>query len=457
MAQSIFISYSREDEEFAFKLAKDLEALDFKVWIDNKISGGERWRHSLDHNLRSAHEMIVVVSPYSAASKWVTHETSFALGADIHVVPVLIENVPRPDRPVYMDQLQYVDFRGWEKDGYAVGLEALTKVLTPPNYAQDVLENQLKTFKQTGELLSKGTLGFIEEATGTFELDDEAKELVQKSKKALIWQQWKNRLRDFAFTLVVAVVATLGVTGQLNRFIYRPLDMKDYWVKIPAGEFVMGSEDGEADEHPVHTVYLDDYLIGRYEVTNRQFAQCIKAGVCQGGSLEGGSLEDVEPKNPVVLVSWDEAQTFCEWVGGRLPTEAEWEKAARGGLEGMLYPWGNQAPTCEEKAENGAQFDGCGDSPVPVGSFGANGYGLYDMAGNVWEWVADIYNNDFYTPLRVENPVSLDDGVYRVERGGSWLANVFSLRVANRLGAHGEKFTYSSLGFRCATSPDNTN
>jgi hypothetical protein len=131
-------------------------------------------------------------------------------------------------------------------------------------------------------------------------------------------------------TLFLLLTIRLALTGQINRFYYRPVDMQGYWMVIPAGEFQMGSERGAEDEQPVHSVYLDAFEMGRHEVTNRQFAQCVRAGVC--------AEEDIQPEGrdqyPVVNVGWEDAAKFCSWVEGRLPTEAEWEKAARGGLIG---------------------------------------------------------------------------------------------------------------------------
>jgi formylglycine-generating enzyme required for sulfatase activity len=252
---------------------------------------------------------------------------------------------------------------------------------------------------------------------------------------------------------MLLLAAILAQMGYFNRFMYRPVDMDDYWVTIPAGEFQMGSEIGADDEKPVHTVYLDAYQIGKYEVTNRQYTQCVKAGICRAVADVGGGKE----LDPVVYVTWYDANNFCEWVGGRLPTEAEWEKAARGGLEGKTYPWGDEAPTCKEGASNGANFggEGCTFAKMPVGSFAANKYGLYDMAGNVWEWVNDWYDGTYYQNSPSSSPSGPESGLYRVLRGGTWdtgLSDVTLLRSAHRYWYY-PTFAYSSFGFRCSRSP----
>jgi serine/threonine-protein kinase len=220
---------------------------------------------------------------------------------------------------------------------------------------------------------------------------------------------------------------------------------------ISAGEFKMGSEYGEDDESPVHTVYLDAYWIDKYEVTNAQYALCVQAGGCDVSSCS--YYENTEyADHPVVCVSWQDAQAYAEWVGGRLPTEAEWEKAARGGLEGHLFPWGNEDPSCTFGAESGAQLWDCGYHTVEVGSFAPNGYGLFDMAGNVWEWVADWYDSDYYSTSPAENPLGPPSGSGRVVRGGSFDRFRYYARCALRLRLS-PSLGFDTLGFRIVVSP----
>ncbi|MBN1149345.1 MAG: SUMF1/EgtB/PvdO family nonheme iron enzyme [Anaerolineales bacterium] len=224
-------------------------------------------------------------------------------------------------------------------------------------------------------------------------------------------------------------------------------------MRIPAGEFQMGSEDGYSDERPVHEVSLEAFYIDVYEVTNQLYAECVQAGVCDLPDCDYyGKSEYAD--HPVVCVDWNQAQAYCEWRGARLPSEAEWEKAARGGLQGARYPWGDEGPTCLAFASNGANFDGCsflgnGSGTMPVGSFRPNGYGLFDMAGNVWEWVLDWY--DVY-PGGDPGASDYFGQTYRVVRGGSWLDDEYGLRSASRYGDD-PTGTDVSFGFRCARSP----
>ena len=241
---------------------------------------------------------------------------------------------------------------------------------------------------------------------------------------------------------------------------------------VPEGDFTMGSPDnvGDSDEHPQHKVSLDAFWIDRSEVTNTMFAAFLneKGNQSEGGVtwLDAGDSDVLivqsgstwQPKSgyadhPVIEVSWYGAQAYCAWAGAdtRLPTEAEWEKAARGGLEGKLYPWGDQAPTCQAGATNGAQYTSCSSETVAVMTFSPNGYGLYDMAGNVWEWVNDWYGETYYTSSPSSNPQGPSTGQYRLLRGGSWYYDEDTVRTANRDG-DGPVSTNYGFGFRCARS-----
>jgi serine/threonine-protein kinase len=217
--------------------------------------------------------------------------------------------------------------------------------------------------------------------------------------------------------------------------------MQDYWVTIPAGEFQMGGED-----YGVYPVNVDEFQIGKYEVTNRQYAQCAKAGICAGSAYDDGKA-----LHPVVNVNWYDAVTYCEWAGGRLPTEAEWEKAARGTDE-RTYPWG-EGIDCDYANYYGKDNgnDACVGDTTPVGSYesGKSPYGVYDMAGNVWEWTSSLYQSYPYDASDGREELSSSD--YRVLRGGSWNNGVNGARSAYR-DDYGPSITDDVVGFRCARS-----
>ena len=238
---------------------------------------------------------------------------------------------------------------------------------------------------------------------------------------------------------------------------------------IPAGEFQRGSNDTEADddEQPVRMIYLDTFYIDRYEVTNAQYKQFVDANPLwqkdripseyhDGDYLkhwEGNNYPESKENHPVVYISWYAAMAYAEWAGKRLPTEAEWEKAARGGLVEKAYPWGNSIDP--SKANYSAEIE----DTTFVGNYSANGYGLYDMSGNAWEWCLDLYETDFYDRSPLRNPVAGESlteitetfrAVHspRVLRGGYWNNPPVFVRVADRYKQYPGS-THRGSGFRC--------
>ncbi|MBN1811163.1 MAG: SUMF1/EgtB/PvdO family nonheme iron enzyme, partial [Anaerolineae bacterium] len=219
-------------------------------------------------------------------------------------------------------------------------------------------------------------------------------------------------------------------------------------VYVPAGEFTIGDDGGEGNEKPVHVVYLDAFWMDRTEVANAQYQKCVVAGACALSDRAADSRYNA-PQKPVVGVTWHDADAYCRWAGARLPTEAEWEKAARG-TDKRRYPWGDSAVDC-----NKATYDACGGEAVLVGSkiAGASPYGALDMAGNVIEWVSDWYDSGYYANSPANNPKGPDSGDRRVLRGGSWYHVQNLVRSSYRLySSPTNRDTY--IGFRCvADSP----
>jgi formylglycine-generating enzyme required for sulfatase activity len=217
-------------------------------------------------------------------------------------------------------------------------------------------------------------------------------------------------------------------------------------VLIPAGTFTMGSDRGLGREQPVHPVYLDAYYIDRYEVTLGQYRACVEAGACAESAEAGrcvwyGGTDEAEPIN---CMTWYDAQAYCRWASLRLPSEAEWEKAARG-ADGRNYPWGEQVD------RNRANYKGGYGRAVAVGSYpeGASPYGVYDMGGNVWEWVGDWYDANYYFASEQRNPAGPSRGTHRVLRGGSWCFLSEAMRSTHRQ-PYDPEITDTDIGFRCA-------
>ena len=251
--------------------------------------------------------------------------------------------------------------------------------------------------------------------------------------------------------------------------------------RIPAGDFLMGAADAEEDERPVHRVYVSEFFIGRFPVTHDEYARFVRATGYPAPAIRGlplvaaggrdGLFKELaapyvwnhnEPpaghgSHPIVLVRYDDALAYCRWlteVAGRafrLPTEAEWEKAARAGADGWRYPWGDDID------ESRCHFlgDPAGKrqrGTRPTGTYPPNAYGLYDVAGNVWEWVSDWYSPEYYGSGEARDPRGPASGNMRIVRGGSWVnADVAMLRCAYRHKVPPDTYAYS-VGFRVASA-----
>jgi eukaryotic-like serine/threonine-protein kinase len=224
-------------------------------------------------------------------------------------------------------------------------------------------------------------------------------------------------------------------------------------VWVSEGEFIMGSDTGDNNEKPVHTVYLDGYWMDRTEVTNGMYALCVAAGQCKNQAVYANDSQKKD--HPAVAMDWYNADAYCKWAGRRLPTEAQWEKAARG-TDARTYPWG-EGINCDK-----ANYRGCKGDTTAVGSYlsGASPYGIWDMAGNVWEWVADWYDRTYYRNSANRNPqgpnsAQKDSRVRppaRVQRGGSYHFDENSVRSTYRYGEFRDS-RYHDSGFRCSLSP----
>jgi formylglycine-generating enzyme required for sulfatase activity len=256
--------------------------------------------------------------------------------------------------------------------------------------------------------------------------------------KKITWDAGKDAPNVFGANYRAKVTASDGVIVISTKTIIGKDGSE--MILIPAGEFLMGSppEEGNSDEHPQHTVYLDAFYIDKYEVTNAQYKKFMDATGHAAPSWWNDNNFN-KPEQPVVGVTWFDAEAYCKWANKRLPTEAEWEKAARGTV-GRRYPWGNEVPNAggiwranyyigENGVDDGFQY------AAPVGSFpaGVSPYGIHDMAGNVLEWVADWYDGGYYSVSPKNNPKGPNSGSVRVLRGGAWLGSVNLLRAASRI------------------------
>lgn len=239
------------------------------------------------------------------------------------------------------------------------------------------------------------------------------------------------------------------------RVYQPPQDM----IRIPAASFEMGSNDTNDADIPVHRVEVDEFYLDKYEVTVAKYKEFLKANSAQ---ITPNHWDEQlqKPNRPVVYVSWNDAVAYCEWLSKqrgkrvRLPTEAEWEFAARGRLSGKNYPWGNNISATKanfnENRNRENDWENANYYLRDVGSYTANNYGLYDMAGSVWEWCADWYSSDYYQSSSSRNPKGPDNGIFKVLRGGSWNNGSQFLRCAYRGYLIEPASRNNNVGFRCA-------
>ena len=264
--------------------------------------------------------------------------------------------------------------------------------------------------------------------------------------RKLVPFNWKAATLGGVILLAVVVAAAVVLTKKKSTPLAAEItDPKNaVMVLVPEGDFVMGSDNGDEDERPVHTVYLDEFYIDKYEVTNSDYRVCVVDGVCKPPQDMTNYNNPKYENHPVVYVDWEMARTYCDWRDAQLPTEAQWEKAARG-MDARTYPWG-EGIACSQ-----ANYLSCIEDTQPFDSYAGSlsPYGAYNMAGNVWEWVADWYS-PAYDVSETDNPVGAESGERRVLRGGGWNQHEYLLRTSARLGVVPTD-VFLSFGFRCAS------
>lgn len=475
----IFISYSHTDKEYAHKLHQYLIERDFRAWIDDKIDYGSRWQKQVEKQLRECDVFILIMSPDSEKSDWVQNELLLAKQLNKTIYTFLLEG----DRWWNVQSIQFVDVRHGEMPSEKFIL-SLAKVIS---------ESDSENSKNVTINIGGNVQGNI--VVGDENTIDSSINKISESKPA-------KQNYDFR-KLSIRVIVLIGVLGSLfagNYFLnnlptsetpeitpteeitvtstFEPTATATKSLAIstttrfgvgstsvgndgmtlmyvPAGEFIMGTNSQSNDESPEHQVNLDAFWIDQTEVTNSMYSQCVNESTCNppdkaNSATHAEYFGNSEFDNyPVIFISWNDANDYCFWAGRRLPTEAEWEKAARG-TRGSLYPWGNANPK-----DNLLNYNGnIGDTTV-VGNYpaGVSEFGVFDMAGNVWEWVEDWWDPDYYQISPLINPYGPDSGEYRILRGGSW-SGVFTVVHSTYRYPLAPTNTDAFLGFRCAMDAD---
>jgi formylglycine-generating enzyme required for sulfatase activity len=444
----IFLSYSRKDTDYAHMLAENLQSRGFEVWIDARLDYGAHWPLEIQKHLDSCDAFILIMTPRSFVSEWVQSELQRAKRKSKPIFPLLLEG----DEPwLSVESTQYYDVRDGRMPD-ARFFMAIGRVVSPADIPEAIPVSRpvimMKEVKQEQakpeSKIKTEVLIAVISLIGTIFAGLLASPLIER---------WVNAEEAPAVVAtdfpIYQVTDTPTITAQGFTPVVSPGDITDskgaVMANVPAGKFTMGS-DRVDDEKPVHEVYLDAYYIDKYEVTNSLYKVCVDTGIC---NLPRDVRDFGDPNyanHPVVYVDWEMARTYCEWRGVRLPTEAEWEKAARG-TDDRTFPWGDTI-SCEQ-----ANFGNCFGSTTEVGKYKSitSPYGVYDMGGNVWEWVADWYLSYYYQSLEKDpsNPQGPDFGEDKVKRGGDWNDDSVWLSISRR--EHSSITFYSrTTGFRCA-------
>jgi formylglycine-generating enzyme required for sulfatase activity len=466
----IFISYSHKDTVYAHQLAENLQSMGFEVWIDERLDYGSQWPQELQKQLDSCSAFIVIMSPRSYESEWVQSELQRARRKLKPIFPMLLEG----EEPwLSVESTQYYDVRG-QVNPDSRFYSALKTVMTPNPIARTLELPKGFARAKLAHDSSKLKMGIVIATIGVLLVSffgGAALLMGPLLKKDInptvpVVQSTGDGISPEELTSVPEATFTAETTLPPQITSIEDHEM----ALVPAGKFTMGrsAKDELADcqefssecnlvwfmdEEPVHEVYLDAFYIDIYEVTNALYEACEDQGVCNPPQSSNSSTHLNYYGNPefdhypVLYVNWNQARTYCESRGARLPTEAEWEKAARG-MDGRMYPWG------EELDEAFANFHWNVGDTTPVGRYenGKSPYGVYDMAGNVWEWVNSLhesypYNaNDGRESLGGEGP--------RVMRGGSWGYEGDNSISASYRFAFNPTDSNLDLGFRCARDAD---
>jgi formylglycine-generating enzyme required for sulfatase activity len=464
-AETLFISYARKDVEFAQQLNADLRQRGVSTWIDELgIRGGDDWPTRIATALAGCKAVLVIVSPNSMVSTWVQRELSFADAEGKRILPLIHRQCEQPRWfRLRFGNVQWVDFStGSYEANLAELLTAINLVLTQPVVApppSPVPEPSPSPASSGGTSVHIGgdVSGQVAIGSGISQVGAVRAAPEQPPKAAC--PACGADVRPGARFCPKCGGPLAAVAQPRPDLLVTETPTRLELVCVPASEFLMGSDpakdkDALDDERPQHRVYVPEFYIGRYPVTNAQYAVFVEAmRYSVPNHWQKGKVPSGKEGHPVVCVSWHNAVDFCKWLSQetgkpfRLPTEAEWEKAARG-TDGRIYPWGDEPPTAEL-----CNFDNNVRNTTPVGRYSPQGdspYGCADMAGNVWEWTGSLCMDYPYNPVEFEAGEFIQDD--RVLRGGAFRDVGGVVRCACRRG-FGPDPRLGDFGFRVVASP----
>jgi formylglycine-generating enzyme len=483
MTQQVFISYSNKNEtdrQVADKIYNTLKVGGIPCWVAHRdIGAGQNWLDEISKAISNSRVMIVVLSNFTEKSPYVKKEVGQAAEENLIIIPFCTEKVSLTGGlRLLLNDCQWINAHLMRQDK---ALEQLVEDLRrylgiepgkTPKQEEKPLEVYTQSFRKNSRtslrrklilwaasiiiaviavvFIIKGITP-VKNTTGTAKPGDTLADKTIKTKPA------EDAPKNTAAKPVgqpdfVSDLKSKGWDVKKNEndcweAFYKAYDLT--MIYIPPGKFMMGADDISDAEKPLHEVDLDGYWIGKYEVTFAQYDRYCK----ETGKEKPGDAGWGREKRPVINVSWDEAAAYCLWLSQKtvltfqLPTESQWEKAARG-TGGLIYPWGNDFDKNKcNSYESGLK------KTMPVGSYplGKSPYGCMDMAGNVWEWCADWYNEGYYKNSHSKNPPGPEKGECRVLRGGYWFdvapfcraAYRFAFRPADRYGFGGFRLSRS--------------
>lgn len=472
----VFILHASQDKPVVREIYQRLLAEDWiDPWLDEeKLLPGQDWDLEIEKTVRSADAVIVCLSSNSVTKEgYVQKEIRMVLNmalekpeGTVYIIPVRFNDC---DIPRSLGAFQYVDFfpkrqreRALEKLLKSLHLRAdsvhgLTDSMSSSKNQENIAPSK-KWIVPVLSVIIVLTLGW---ASLLYSKNQTDLPIVSPSPTVTVSSTFAPP--SPTHTKTPSSTPSLTPAPKVGSTRISEIDGM-LMVYVPEGEFIMGSNKNYPDEKPEHKVYLDSFWIAQTEVTNAMYNLCITALKCNPPSRTDYYSRDASSSEyPVVFISWNDAKAYCEWSGGRLPTEAEWEKAARG-KNGFAYPWGNsfecgRGNFDDETGEDakvvtgGPNCDGF-NYIAPVASFpnGKSIYGALDMAGNVWEWVSDWYSDSYYYQYAKSpgpNPTGPETGERRVVKGGAWLIDVdVQVRGSNRY-SYPPELVDDNVGFRC--------
>jgi len=470
----VFLCHAHADRDRVHALYERLTNDGVDAWLDKeKLLPGQDWELEIRKAVREADVVVVCLSKQFNQAGFRQKEVRLALDTamekpegEIFIIPARLEEC---DNLESLRKWHWVDL--FEDDGYEMLMRAFRARADRIGATLQIKKGWLPQMPAPRSTVEKAVKKPSEKAlapTSLVQSSPAPKEKARSDKALHSGNRFFIKSRPVLKVTGISIGALIGIIllGMLvisgYKFLRQVLTSypqptqitDDYGVEmmfVPAGDFQMGSAwydfSASSDEKPVHTVYLDAYYIDKHEVTNALYKACVNAGVCAQPSDTSHYNDSQYARHPVVYVDWNQAKAYCEWRGASLPTEAQWEKAARG-TDGRTYPWGEGIDSAFSNYSENV------DNTTEVGYYekGKSPYGVYDMAGNVWEWVNDWYDGMYYQSSPSSNPTGPSSGQYRVLRGGAWYNGDYYVRSAYRSGDN-PTYTLNSVGFRCSRSP----